>query len=140
MKPIKSLVLVGLLAAIPTLGSSSEASAQPGGYYGPGGPPPGAPLPGGFHNRQGRLIFGFSGGVGYMRDDIGDIGDGSVAGSIAGHLGGFLGPRFALMFEAQANIQQLGEDVFGEPVSLVQSAAMVAAPTTQPRMAATSDA
>jgi hypothetical protein len=126
MKPIKSLLLVGLLAAIPTL-APSEASAQPGGYYGPGGPPPDSRLPGGFWNRQNRLIFGFSGGVGGMHDDVGPIGDSTVAGMISGHIGGFIGPRFALMFEAQANIQQLGQDDFGGSVSLVQGAAMVAA-------------
>ena len=127
MKPIKSLVLVGVLAGM--MFASGDASAQR--YYGPNpgyGPPPNSQLPGGFWNRQNRLIFGFSGGLGYMRDDIGDVGDGTVAGSVSGHIGGFLGPRFALMFELQANVQQLdATDQFGDPISLVQTAAMVAA-------------
>ena len=133
MKPIKSLLLIGLLAAIPTL-APSEASAQPGGYYGPprGGPPPSSQLPGGFHNRQGRLTFGFSAGIGGMNDDGGDIECVScdynpLAGQVSGHIGGFIGPRFALLFEAQANIQQLSQEQFAEDdIFLTQYAAMVA--------------
>ena len=129
---IKSLVLIGLVAAIPAL-APSEASAQPG-YYGPAGGPPNSQLPGGFHNRQGRLTFGFSGGLGYMNSDVfGDLNcdncsGGSVAFGLSGHIGGFLGPRFALMFEAQVNGQQLSEEAFIEDdIFLYQTAAMVAA-------------
>lgn len=129
MTPIKSLVLVGVLAAIPTL-APTEASAQPGYYAGPGGPP-NSLLPGGFHNRQGRLMFGFSLGVGGMHDDFGDIdcnGCQALSGQVSGHIGGFIGPRFALMFEAQANIQQIQAGAFIEDdLFLTQSAAMVAA-------------
>jgi hypothetical protein len=134
MKPIKSLVLVGVLAAIPTL-APTEASAQPGGYYGPGpgGPPPGL-LPGGFHNRQGRLTFGVSGGLGYMNSDVfGDLNcnncnGGTVSFGVAGHIGGFIGPRLALMFELQVNGQQLAQsDFFEDDIFLYQTAAMVAA-------------
>jgi len=127
---IKSLVLVGLVAAIPTL-APSDASAQPGGYYGPAGGPPNSQLPGGFHNRQGRLMFGFSGGLGGMHDDFGDIecdGCQALSGMISGHIGGFIGPRFALMFEGQANIQQIQSGAFVEDdLFLTQAAAMVAA-------------
>ncbi len=133
MTPMKSLVLVGLLAAIPTF-APSEASAQPRGgpgYYGPGGPPPNSTLPGGFHNRQGRLMFGFSLGIGGMHDDFGDIecdGCQALSGQVSGHVGGFIGPRFALMFEAQANIQQISAGRFVEDdLFLTQSAAMIAA-------------
>ena len=123
MKPIKSLVLVGVLAAIPLL-APGEASA--GGYYGPGGPPPNSQLPGGFHNRQGRLMFGGSIGIGGMHDNVGAIGDSTPAGEVSGHIGGFLGPRFALMFEAQGNFQQLTNDFINGNTTLVQAAAMVA--------------
>lgn len=130
---IKSLVLVGLVAAIPTL-APSDASAQPGGYYGPGGGPPNAQLPGGFHNRQGRLTFGFQGGLGYMNSDVfGDLNcngcsGGGVSFGVSGHIGGFLGPRFALMFEAQVNGQQLTEEqIVEDDIFLYQTAAMVAA-------------
>lgn len=132
MTPMKSLVLVGLLAAIPTL-SPGEASAQPRGYYGPGpgaGGPPNSTLPGGFHNRQGRLMFGFSAGLGYMNSDaFGDLDAvGAASFGVTGHIGGFLGPRFALMFEAQVNGQQISEERLSiDDQFLYQSAAMVAA-------------
>jgi len=129
MNPLKSLVLVGLVAAIPTL-APSEASAQPAYYNRPGGPPPNSQLPGGFHNRQGRLMFGFSAGVGGMHDDFGDIecdGCQTLAGQISGHIGGFIGPRFALMLEVQANIQQITASRSGEDdLFLTQGAAMIA--------------
>jgi len=128
MKPIKSLVLLGVLAAIPAL-APSTASAQ--GYYGPGAGPPNSTLPGGFHNRQGRLMFGFSLGLGGMHDDFGDItcdNCDTVSGQVSGHIGGFIGPRFALMFEAQANFQQISQGVFvQDDTFLTQSAGMVAA-------------
>jgi hypothetical protein len=130
MKPIKSLLLLGILAAVPTL-APGDAAAQPG--YGPGygGPPPNSVLPGGFHNRTGRLTFGFSAGIGGMNDDFGDIecdGCNALSGQIEGHIGGFIGPRLALLFEAQANIQQIQQGAFVEDdIFLTQSAAMIAA-------------
>ncbi|HEU0035862.1 MAG TPA: hypothetical protein VFQ53_34855 [Kofleriaceae bacterium] len=129
MKPIKTLLLIGILAAIPSL-APSDAAAQPGGYY--SGPPPGSQLPGGFHNRQGRLTFGFQLGLGGMNDDVGDIDCGNcdynpLSLGISGHIGGFLGPRFALMFELQANTQQVSQGAFSdEDQFLTQSAAMIA--------------
>ena len=128
MKPTKSLLVLGALAALPVL-APSEASAQPGGYY--QGPPPNSQLPGGFHNRQGRLMFGFSLGLGAMHDDFGDIecdNCGAASGMVSGHIGGFIGPRFALRFEAQANIQQISQGTFVEDDTfLTQAAGMVAA-------------
>jgi hypothetical protein len=135
MKPIKSLVLLGTLAAIPAL-APSDALAQPG--YGPGpgyyaAPPPNSQLPGGFHNRQGRLTFGFSAGLGGMNDNGGDLecsgcDYSTLSGQVSGHIGGFIGPRLALMFEAQANVQQLSQEQFIEDdLFLTQYAAMVAA-------------
>lgn len=93
-------------------------------------PPPSSTFPGGFHNRTGRLIFGFSLGVGGMSDRGGDIECanceyGTLAGQLSGHIGGFLGPRFALMGEAQANMQTLATDGFDDTV-LVQTALMLA--------------
>lgn len=126
---LNALVLLGLAVVVPTL-APSEASAQPGGgYYSQ--PPPNSTLPGGFHNRQGRLTFGFSVGVGGMHDDFGDIecdGCEALSGQVSGHIGGFVAPRVALMFEAQANIQQVSQGFFVEDdVFLTQAAALVAA-------------
>jgi hypothetical protein len=105
----------------------SMAFAQ---YYAPG---PSSEFPGGFHNRTGRLMFGFSLGLGGMSDKGGDIdctncSYNPFAGQISGHLGGFLGPRFALMGEAQANVQTLESDAFtGDTTTLTQGALMLAA-------------
>jgi hypothetical protein len=124
MKPIKSLLVLAMLFA-PGL-----AAAQ--GYYGGSGPGP-APstqLPGGFHNRQGRLMFGGNLGLGAMNDDIGDIdctNCSDISVQVAGHIGGFIGPRLALMGELQANAQTLEVDAFGGTETLVQSALMIAA-------------
>jgi hypothetical protein len=129
MKPIKSLLLVGILAALSTL-APGEAAAQGrgGGYY--ASPPPSSVLPGGFHNRQGRLTFGFSGAIGGMSDDFGDIecdNCQAIGFGLAGHIGGFIGPRLALMLELQMNGHQLSEEAFIEDDQfLYQTAAMVA--------------
>jgi hypothetical protein len=126
MKPIKTLALLAFLLA-PGL-----ASAQ--GYYGGSGPgqysAPASQLPGGFHNRQGRLIFGGNLGLGAMNDDVGDIdctNCSDVSLQLAGHLGGFIGPRLALMGELQGNFQTLSVDGGGGTETLVQSALMIAA-------------
>lgn len=131
MKPIKSLFVLAALILFPTV-----ASAQ--GYYGGGGgggyynaPPPNSTLPGGFHNRQGRLIFGFSLGLGGMSDRGGDIecsncDYNTAAGEVSGHIGGFIGPRLALLGEVQGNIQTISSGLY-EDTQLVQSALMVAA-------------
>jgi hypothetical protein len=126
MKPIKTLALLAFLLA------PSLAAAQ--GYYGgsgPGqyGPAPSSQLPGGFHNRQGRLMFGVNLGLGAMNDDVGDIecnNCSAVSGQLAGHIGGFIGPRFALMGELQGNAQTLSADTGGGSETLVQSALMIA--------------
>ena len=127
MKPTKSLFVLAFLL-VPGL-----AAAQ--GYYGgsgPGqyGPPPSSQLPGGFHNRQGRLAFGFNLGLGAMNDDIGDIecaNCSAVSGQLAGHIGGFIGPRLALMGELQGNAQTLSDSYEGGTETLVQTALMIAA-------------
>jgi hypothetical protein len=126
MQPIKSLLVLGVLA-VPAF-APTTASAQPNGYY--ANPPPNSQLAGGFHNRQGRLIFGFSLGLGGMSDRGGDITCSGcdynpLSGEVSGHIGGFIGPRFALMGEAQANIQTIASDAFTD-TTLVQSALMIA--------------
>lgn len=127
MKPIKSLLVLALVLPL----APTDALAQPGGYYSQ--PPPNSQLPGGFHNRTGRLIFGFNLGLGGMSDRGGDIectncDYGTLSGQAAGHIGGFVGPRLALMGELQGNIQTLSSDSrTGDTTTLVQSGLVVAA-------------
>lgn len=122
MKPIKRLIVLALLLA------PGVVFAQ--GYYGgPGGGPP--PVPGGFHNRAGRLAWGFSLGLGYMHDNGSDVTCAGcsaqpVTGEIDGHIGGMLSPRFALLFEVQGNVQQVALDANND-ATLSQGLAMVAA-------------
>lgn len=122
MKPIKSILVLAVLLA------PAIAGAQ--GYYGGGGY--GAPLPGGFHNRMGRPMWGFSVGLGGMSDDGGDIKcDAScdyspVAVEVDAHLGGMLSPRFGLMAEFQGNAQTVHSDVINGDTVLTQSALMIA--------------
>ena len=126
MKPIKSLVVLAFIVA-PAL-----ASAQ--GYYGgPGYGPAPQPVPGGFHNRAGRLTWGFSLGLGGMHDNGSGITQctncdyNPVAFEADGHIGGMLSPRFALLFEVQANGQTVSQgDLTNGDIVLVQTALMVA--------------
>ena len=121
MKPIKSLIVL-LLLVVP-----GAAFAQ--GYYGPGGGAPSSSLPGGFHNRMGRLMFGGSFGLGGMHDDFGDIdcaNCNSVSGLLEGHLGGFIGPRLALLGQLEGNFQTLEVRADSE-TTLVQGSLMFAA-------------
>jgi hypothetical protein len=128
MKPIKSLFVLACLLV------PGVAAAQ--GYYGGSGPgyygqPPATQLPGGFHNRQGRIAYGFSVGLGGMHDGgsqittCGNCDYNPLAGEFDLHLGGFLGPRFALMGEFQVNGQTVSTDLYGDTV-LYQSALMIA--------------
>jgi hypothetical protein len=130
MKPTKLLLVLAAMLLVPSV-ASAQRYRRGGGYYG-GGPAPASQLPGGFHNRQGRLIFGASIGLGGMSDRGGDINCSgcdysTISGEADGHIGGFLGPRFALMAELQVNAQTLSSNRFtGETSTLVQSALMVA--------------
>lgn len=132
MKPIKSLFVLAALLVFPSIASAQGYYGRPaggGGYYAQ--PPVNSQLPGGFHNRQGRLIFGFNLGLGAMHDRGGDIECvdctySTASGQVAGHVGGFIGPRLALMGEAQANLQTLSSNIY-EDETLVQSALMIAA-------------
>ncbi|MDQ3364112.1 MAG: hypothetical protein M3680_01595 [Myxococcota bacterium] len=124
MKPIKLILIAATLAPLSL--APAIADAQPG-YYAQ--PQPSTQLEGGFHNRQGRLIFGFSLGLGTMSDSEGEIGGNAsvnystLSGMASGHIGGFIGPRLALMAELQGNIVTLSSDGY-DNVNLVQSALM----------------
>jgi hypothetical protein len=121
MKPIKYLLLLAILCA-PALASAQR-------YYRRG---PGEPVPGGYHNREGRLMFGFSVGLGGMSDNGSAITScdncnfNPVAGEADFHLGGMLTHRFGLMFEAQGNIQTIHSDLRDGDTTLSQGAAMIA--------------
>jgi hypothetical protein len=122
MKPIKSLLILAILCA-PALASAQR-------YY--RGRGPGEPVPGGFHHREGRLIFGFSGGLGGMWDNGSAItacdncNFNPIAGEADFHLGGMLSNRFGLMFEAQGNLQTIHSDFRNGDTTLSQGAAMIA--------------
>jgi hypothetical protein len=131
MKPIKPLLILAAILLAPSLASAQGyyGGRGGGGYY--NNPDGAGVLPGGFHNRQGRLIFGFSLGLGGMNDRGGDIDCNNceystAAGEVSGHIGGFVGPRLALMGEVQANLQTLSSNAI-EDQTLVQSALMFAA-------------
>jgi hypothetical protein len=122
MKPIKSLLILAVLC-VPAL-----ASAQ--GYYGPRYQ--GTTVPGGFHNRTGRLTFGIGGGLGGMHDDTGSIGCASCDFNVLAaegdfHIGGMLSPRLGLMLEGQLNSQQVDANTLNGDVFLTQGALMFAA-------------
>jgi hypothetical protein len=132
MKPIKSLLVLAVMFA-PGL-----AAAQ-GGYYGGSGPgyyggqpAPSTQLPGGFHNRQGRLAWGFSIGLGGMHDAGSNVTSctncnyNPIAFEVDGHLGGFITPRLALMAEGQVNAQTVQSDFYDDTV-LSHNALMIAA-------------
>ena len=122
MKPIKSLLILAILCA-PALASAQR-------YYRGGG---GEPIPGGFHNRTGRLTFGVGIGLGGMSDggsaisscDNCNFNPLALEGDL--HIGGMLSPRFALMLELQGNIQTIHSDRFNGDTTLSQGAAMLAA-------------
>src|SRR5260221_4420103 len=117
MKPIKSLLVLACVL-VPAI-----ASAQ--GYGGGYGAPP-SNIPGGFHDRTGRLAWGFSIGLGGMHDDGSGITNcdncaNAPAVEVDGHIGGMLGPRFALLFEGQGNARTVHSDLYGNATTLSQS-------------------
>jgi hypothetical protein len=124
-----------LVAFAAVLLAPAAAAAQPG-YGPPPPPPPGGyysqptTVPGGFHDRAGRMAIGFSLGLGGMNigdDDVtcGNCDYDPIAGEFDFHIGGMLSPRFALLFEVQGNAQTVEENLYGA-TSLVQATAMVA--------------
>jgi hypothetical protein len=126
MKPTKNLLILAAML-VPGI-----AAAQPGGYYGGGGggyyaQPPATQLPGGFHNRMGRLAIGGSFGLGGMHDSGSNVTNctncdyNPLAVELDGHIGGFLTPRFALMAEGQINAQTVQSDVYNDTVLSMNS-------------------
>lgn len=125
MKPIKSLLVLAIILA-PAIASAQYYGGGPGYYNGPSNR-----LPGGFHNRTGRLTWGFSIGLGGMHDDGSGITNcdncaNAPALELDGHIGGMIGPRFGLMFEGQLNARTVHSDVYNGDTTLSQSAAMIA--------------
>lgn len=125
MKPIKSLLVLASML-VPAI-----AAAQPAGYY---AQPAATQLPGGFHDRQGRLAWGFGMGLGGMRDSgsaitsCNNCTQNPWAFEADFHVGGFLGPRLALMGEAQVNAQTVQvNDAFQSNTIISQNALMIAA-------------
>lgn len=122
MKPIKSLLVLAILFA-PALASAQR-------YYRGNSSPM---APGGFHNRTNRLTFGVGLGVGFMHDGGSaitscfncDVEPWAVEADF--HIGGMLTPRFALMFEAQGNLQTIQANDFDEDTVLTQGAGLFAA-------------
>jgi hypothetical protein len=127
MKPIKSLLVLAILVFAPAV-----ASAQ---YYGGGGgyyqQQQQSRIPGGFHDRTGRLAWGGSIGLGGMHDDGSKITNCDNCANapvleLDGHIGGMISPRFALLFEGQLNARTIHSDFYNGDTVLTQSAAMVA--------------
>jgi hypothetical protein len=132
MKPTKMLLVLAFMLLVPAVASAQGYGRRGGGgYY--NNQPPTYQLPGGFWNRQGRMTFGGSIGLGGMSDRFGDVectdcDYNPVSGMIEGHIGGFLGPRLALLGEVQVNGQTVSSNSStGDTTTLVQSALMVAA-------------
>ena len=126
-----------LLVSIILVAAPAVAIAQPGnpppprGYGGGYGYAP-QQLPGGFHDRRGRMTLGISLGLGGMKAESGPISCSAcdynpITVGVAGHIGGMLSERLALMLELQANGQTIGETPYGETATLVQLGAMGAA-------------
>jgi len=123
MKPIKSLLVLAIVCA-PVV-----ASAQ--GYYRGGYAPP-PPVPGGFHNRTGRLTWGGAIGLGGMHDGGSAITSCQncdvkpLAFEVDGHIGGMMSPRFGLMLELQGNGQTIHSSFRNGDTVLWQGALMIA--------------
>jgi hypothetical protein len=118
------------LAALAFVLLPSIAAAQPsaggGGYYGQ--PPPG--IPGGFHDRAGSPMFGFSLGLGGMQMDDAEVTCPScsyqpIGVEVDAHIGGMLSHQFGLMLELQFNAETVESRRY-DTTTLVQSTAMIA--------------
>lgn len=127
MKRVLLLVLASL--ALPAVAAAQPGyGGQPGGYYSRP-----ATKPGGFWDREGRLMWGVSVGLGGMSSKDGPIDCPTcdynpIAFEIDGHVGGMLSARLALMAELQANVQTVEEQNYGEgTITLAQGALMFAA-------------
>jgi hypothetical protein len=120
MKPIKSILVLALVLA------PAVASAQ--GYYN-GGP---GYRQHGYHNRMGRLAWGFSVGLGGMHDggsgltDCGNCNYNPITFEADGHIGAMVSQNLGILFEGQVNAQTVHSDTLNGDTVLTQSAAMVA--------------
>ncbi len=130
MKLAKSLVVAAALLA-PAVACADYYGGRGGGGPGYYNNPQTTQLPGGFHNRMNRLIYGVSLGLGGMKEngekvECSNCDYSPVAGVGSLHVGGFVGPRLALMGEVQANVQTIATDGY-DSEALVQSTLMFAA-------------
>ena len=125
-----TLATLAALVATPVIAAAQPSSAPPpppgGGYY--AGQP--AQPTGGFHDRQGRPMLGFSIGLGNMKADNQDVVCGTcdynpIAFEGDFHVGGMLSPRFGLMLELQANGKVVDDSSYGTTTE-TQVAAMIA--------------
>jgi len=110
MKPIKSLLILAALL-VPAAASAQGYGGGGGGYY---SQPP-SRLPGGFHDRQGRLMYGFSLGLGGMKEngtqlDCPTCDYNPLAGMGSGHRGSFIGPPRAVSGEPEAYLRFMSRD------------------------------
>jgi hypothetical protein len=129
MKP--SHLVLGALVLFPLTAAAQPSAAPPAS----GGPrplnyPQNPATADGFHDRAGRLMIGFSLGLGGMKIGDDEVTCGScdydpVAGEFDFHIGGMVSPRLGIMFEAQGNVQTIDESEL-HSTSLVQTTAMVA--------------
>ena len=122
------LAAAAILAPAAALAQPMAAQPQPIGYA-PANPQP--TTAGGYHERGGRMMLGFSLGLGSMKVGDADVNCAScdydpVAGEFDFHIGGMVNERLAILFEVQGNAQTVAENQFGA-TSLVQASAMVAA-------------
>ncbi len=118
---------LGALVLAPAVAAAQPSGPPPGrgGYY---TQPP--TVPGGFHDRTGRMALGFSLGLGGMKANDSAISCSGcdydpLAGEFDFHIGGMLSPRFALLFEIQGNAQTIAENAYYAD-TLVSAAAMIA--------------
>lgn len=125
MKPIKSLLVLAIMLAPGLVAAQGYYGSGPGYYNQPNR------IPGGFHDRTGRLAFGGSLGLGGMHDEgsgITSCDNCANAPAFEGdlHIGGMITPRFALLFEAQANGRTVHSDLYNGDTVMTQTAAMLA--------------
>ncbi len=111
---------------LPILLVCQVAAAQGQGYYSQP-----SPIPGGFHDRMGRIAVGLSFGLGGLRDNGSGVTDcdnctNGLAIGLDGHIGGMLNPRFALLLESQVNGRTVHSNRADADTVLTQAALMVA--------------